>query len=122
MPMQPSPIADTCKLLPSVRLSMVPPAFVTGCLHFTEAGPPLGCPTLLIQVPADPLTRRWTGLRFVMDTRNEIREFLTSRRAKITPEQAGLRTYGTASRRVPGLRREEVALLAGVSVDYYTRL
>ena len=56
-----------------------------------------------------------------MDTRNEIREFLTSRRAKITPEQAGLRTYGD-NRRVPGLRREEVALLAGVSVDYYTRL
>jgi transcriptional regulator with XRE-family HTH domain len=57
-----------------------------------------------------------------MDTRSEIREFLTSRRAKITPEQAGLRTYGTGPRRVPGLRREEVALLAGVSVDYYTRL
>lgn len=57
-----------------------------------------------------------------MDTRNEIREFLTSRRARITPEQAGLRTYGSGSRRVPGLRREEVALLAGVSVDYYTRL
>lgn len=56
-----------------------------------------------------------------MDTRNEIREFLTSRRAKITPDQAGLRTYG-GSRRVPGLRREEVALLAGVSVDYYIRL
>jgi transcriptional regulator with XRE-family HTH domain len=57
-----------------------------------------------------------------VDTRNEIREFLTSRRARITPEQAGLRTYGTGPRRVPGLRREEVALLAGVSVDYYTRL
>ncbi len=57
-----------------------------------------------------------------MDTRNELREFLTSRRAKITPEQAGLRTYGAGARRVPGLRREEVALLAGVSVDYYTRL
>jgi transcriptional regulator with XRE-family HTH domain len=57
-----------------------------------------------------------------MDTRNEIREFLTTRRARITPEQAGLRTYGTGSRRVAGLRREEVALLAGVSVDYYTRL
>src|SRR5213076_3372631 len=57
-----------------------------------------------------------------MDTRSEIREFLTSRRARITPEQAGLRTYGTGPRRVPGLRREEVALLAGVSVDYYTRL
>jgi transcriptional regulator with XRE-family HTH domain len=56
-----------------------------------------------------------------MDARNEVREFLTSRRAKLTPDQAGLRTYG-ATRRVPGLRREEVALLAGVSVDYYTRL
>jgi transcriptional regulator with XRE-family HTH domain len=56
-----------------------------------------------------------------VDTRNEIREFLTSRRAKITPEQSGLRTFG-GNRRVPGLRREEVALLAGVSVDYYTRL
>jgi transcriptional regulator with XRE-family HTH domain len=51
----------------------------------------------------------------------ELREFLTSRRGRITPEQAGLRTFGGA-RRVPGLRREEVALLAGVSVDYYTRL
>ena len=56
-----------------------------------------------------------------MDARTEIREFLTSRRARITPEQAGLPTFG-ATRRVPGLRREEVALLAGVSVDYYTRL
>jgi transcriptional regulator with XRE-family HTH domain len=57
-----------------------------------------------------------------MDSRGEIREFLTTRRARITPEQAGLRTYGTGPRRVAGLRREEVALLAGVSVDYYTRL
>jgi transcriptional regulator with XRE-family HTH domain len=56
-----------------------------------------------------------------VDTRSEIRDFLTSRRARITPEQAGLPAYG-ASRRVAGLRREEVALLAGVSVDYYTRL
>ena len=55
-----------------------------------------------------------------MDTRSEIREFLTSRRAKITPEQAGLTSYGP--RRVPGLRREEVAVLAGVSVPYYTRI
>jgi transcriptional regulator with XRE-family HTH domain len=57
----------------------------------------------------------------VVDNRNEIRQFLTSRRARITPQQAGLPVYG-ANRRVPGLRREEVALLAGVSVDYYTRL
>ena len=56
-----------------------------------------------------------------MDHRSEIRDFLTTRRARITPEQAGLPSYGT-SRRVPGLRREEAAMLAGVSVDYYTRL
>ncbi len=55
-----------------------------------------------------------------MDTKNEIREFLTSRRGRVTPEQAGLPSYG--ARRVPGLRREEVAVLAGVSVPYYTRL
>jgi len=55
-----------------------------------------------------------------MDTKSEVREFLTSRRARITPEQAGVTAYG--ERRVPGLRREEVAVLAGVSVDYYTRL
>src|SRR5881409_1466537 len=55
-----------------------------------------------------------------MDARSEIREFLTSRRARITPEHAGLRSFG--GRRVPGLRREEVAVLAGVSVPYYTRL
>jgi transcriptional regulator with XRE-family HTH domain len=56
-----------------------------------------------------------------MDNRSEIREFLASRRARITPQQAGLPAYG-ANRRVPGLRREEVALLAGVSVDYYTQM
>jgi transcriptional regulator with XRE-family HTH domain len=56
-----------------------------------------------------------------MDYRSETRDFLTTRRAKITPEQAGLPIYG-GNRRVSGLRREEVAMLAGVSVDYYTRL
>ncbi|GAA1195546.1 helix-turn-helix transcriptional regulator [Pseudonocardia alaniniphila] len=55
-----------------------------------------------------------------MDQRSEIREFLASRRARITPEQVGLPHAG--SRRVPGLRREEVAILAGVGVDYYTRI
>ena len=56
-----------------------------------------------------------------MDNRNEISDFLTSRRAKITPERAGLPAY-SGRRRVSGLRREEVALLARISVDYYTRL
>jgi transcriptional regulator with XRE-family HTH domain len=57
-----------------------------------------------------------------VDNRNEIRNFLATRRAKIRPEQAGLPVYGGGRRRVTGLRREEVALLAGVSVDYYTKL
>ena len=55
-----------------------------------------------------------------MDAASELSQFLTSRRAKVTPEQAGLPSYG--QRRVPGLRREEVASLAGVSVEYYKRL
>lgn len=57
-----------------------------------------------------------------MDLKAEIKEFLTSRRARITPDRAGLPAYGGANRRVSGLRREEVAMLSGVSVDYYTRL
>lgn len=53
--------------------------------------------------------------------REDIREFLITRRARITPQQAGLPRYG-ARRRVAGLRRDEAALLAGISVEYYTRL
>jgi transcriptional regulator with XRE-family HTH domain len=56
-----------------------------------------------------------------VNTRSDVREFLASRRARLTPEQAGLPVYGM-TRRVGGLRREEVALLAGVSVDYYNRV
>ncbi|WP_328634620.1 helix-turn-helix transcriptional regulator [Streptomyces sp. NBC_00356] len=55
-----------------------------------------------------------------MDNRQEVSAFLKSRRARITPEQAGLPVYG--QRRVPGLRRGEVAMLAGMSVEYYTRM
>jgi transcriptional regulator with XRE-family HTH domain len=55
-----------------------------------------------------------------VDNRSEVREFLTSRRAKIAPEQAGLPPAG--QRRVPGLRRSEVAALAGMSVEYYAKL
>ncbi|MCF6467961.1 helix-turn-helix domain-containing protein [Nonomuraea sp. MG754425] len=54
------------------------------------------------------------------DNRAQIRDFLTTRRAKLTPEQVGLPAGGR--RRVPGLRREEVAVLAGVSTEWYTRL
>ncbi|WP_445169233.1 helix-turn-helix transcriptional regulator [Mycolicibacterium sp. Dal123E01] len=55
------------------------------------------------------------------DLRADIRAFLSSRRARIPPERAGLPAYG-GNRRVKGLRREEVALLAGVSVEYYVRM
>lgn len=56
-----------------------------------------------------------------MDHRNDLREFLTSRRERLTPQQAGLPDFG-GRRRVKGLRREEVALLAGMSTEYYVRL
>lgn len=55
-----------------------------------------------------------------MDNRSEVRAFLTSRRDRLSPDQVGLSSYG--ARRVPGLRRAEVAQLAGVSIEYYTRL
>jgi hypothetical protein len=56
-----------------------------------------------------------------IDLRAEIRDFLSTRRARLTPQQAGLPAYGS-NRRVKGLRREEVAMLAGVSIDYYIRM
>src|SRR3712207_4873890 len=68
--------------------------------------------------PLRPAVRRTVD---PVDNRAEIRDFLASRRARITPEQAGL-LPGGGRRRVPGLRREEVAVLAGVSTDWYTRL
>ena len=61
--------------------------------------------------------RRYRGW---VDNRDAVREFLTSRRAKITPQQAGVPASG--QRRVPGLRRSEVATLAGMSVEYYSKL
>ena len=66
-------------------------------------------------------TSSTTGVPAPADARAEVKDFLTTRRAKITPQMAGLPVVG-GNRRVPGLRREEVAMLAGVSVDYYTRL
>jgi hypothetical protein len=55
------------------------------------------------------------------DARGEIRAFLSTRRARISPAQAGLPVYRGEHRRVSGLRREEVAVLAGISTEYYTR-
>lgn len=84
--------------------------------------PPAGCKDAgRSRYWQNPLRQTLAGYARVVDARSELREFLTSRRARLTPDVAGLPVYG-GSRRVPGLRREEVALLAGVSVDYYTRL
>ena len=55
-----------------------------------------------------------------MDDQREVSEFLRTRRERLTPDQAGL--IGGGRRRVPGLRREEVAMLAGVSTDYYAKM
>src|SRR3954451_14736532 len=62
--------------------------------------------------------RSYPGL---VSNRDEVKAFLSTRRAKLTPEQAGLAHY-SRNRRVPGLRRSEVADLAGVSVEYYSQL
>ena len=57
----------------------------------------------------------------IEDTREQVRDFLSSRRARLTPQRAGIAPYG-GRRRVAGLRRDEVAMLAGVSLDYYIRM
>jgi len=77
-------------------------------LDILDRGSPPGAPTVQ------------PGKTTTMNAANDIAEFLATRRARIRPEQAGLPSYG--KRRVPGLRREEVASLAGVSADYYRRL
>ena len=77
---------------------------------------------LLIRALTGPVSSPGVGRSVEdVDRRKDIQEFLTSRRARLTPEQAGLASFGD-KRRVTGLRREEVAMLAGVSMDYYARL
>ena len=89
---------------------------------FSQAALPTRAGDPLYRVNAsDPLEPGRVAYRRGMDTRNDIREFLTTRRARLTPEQVGLPDFG-GRRRVPGLRREEVALVAGMSVEYYVRL
>lgn len=66
-------------------------------------------------------TARWPARNVDrMENRAEVREFLTSRRAKLTPDDVGI--PGGSNRRVPGLRRNEVATLAGVSIEYYAKI
>lgn len=72
-------------------------------------------------MPVPPTGRLFARTVEIVTNNSEVREFLKSRRARITPDMAGLQIYG-GLRRVPGLRREELAMLAGMSIDYYNRL
>lgn len=74
-----------------------------------------GCPN------RDPLPGFGPRMFVSMNNRDDLSAFLVSRRAKLSPEQVGLPDFG-GRRRVPGLRREEVALIAGMSSEYYKRL
>src|SRR5205085_10573479 len=91
-----------------------------GCIQHTAISAPLRVAGIRDtgSTSQQPRVRPYGG---AVDNRGEVRDFLTTRRARITPEQAGLPDYG-GRRRVPGLRRTEVAALAGVSVEYYTQL
>src|SRR6185503_21078954 len=82
------------------------------------AGPPRAGTGRATYPRDSPAPRAHTG---EVDRSKEIADFLRSRRAAISPDQAGLDADGRV-RRVPGLRRDEVARLAGVSTEYYTRL
>jgi Helix-turn-helix domain len=75
---------------------------------------------LVTRTDRAPQPTRKTTYASDVDIKTEIRDFLTSRRARITPEDVGITSFG--QRRVPGLRREEVATLAGLSIEYYNRL
>ena len=88
--------------------------------HHTGVSRRVGVPVETCTDRASHAASRRRRTLDVVDNRTEVREFLVSRRAKITPEQAGL--PGRRNRRVPGLRRSEVAALAGVSVEYYAKL
>jgi transcriptional regulator with XRE-family HTH domain len=84
--------------------------------------PPRAREDVLIRVLIGPVSAGASGRSVEdVDHRKDIQEFLTTRRAQLTPEQAGLASFGD-KRRVTGLRREEVGMLAGVSMDYYARL
>ena len=90
------------------------------CVHHITVDTRGGGVTVKRCTDREPLGDAAAPTLSFMNNRDEVREFLMSRRAKVTPEEAGLPTG--QNRRVAGLRRSEVAMLAGVSVEYYARL
>ena len=93
-----------------------------GGVHDAQQSRPAGRKEVPVETCTDRASLRAGARRTVaeVDNRAEVREFLVSRRANLTPQHAGLASHGR--RRVPGLRRSEVAALAGVSVEYYSKL
>lgn len=89
-------------------------------IHYSEPIEPVAVTSLPRVCAYLPPLAGW-AYRCAMDHQAELRGFLTTRRARISPAEAGLTPF-PGLRRVPGMRREEVAYLAGISVDYYTRL
>src|SRR3954466_12798524 len=76
------------------------------------------CWNVYRQPTTDPRSATYRG---DVDNRAEVKDFLATRRARLTPQRAGLTAF-SLNRRVPGLKRSEVADLAGVSVEYYSQL
>jgi transcriptional regulator with XRE-family HTH domain len=93
-----------------------------GGMHDAQQSRAAGRKEVPVETCTDRASLRAGARRTVaeVDNRAEVREFLVSRRANLTPQHAGLASHGR--RRVPGLRRSEVAALAGVSVEYYSKL
>src|SRR6476469_3126494 len=109
------------ELLPAAGRSVEPGYVVRAFVGSSQPARGSSRESLSRGVPTGHLTSRGSRRNVGrVDNRAEVREFLSSRRAKITPQQAGVPDIGT--RRVEGLRRGEVAALAGVSVEYYSKL
>ena len=112
-------LCRSCSVSPSCQVTRVAPRRLQSTERRSAAGE--GEPVER-GTGRDPHARRGAPTVVGMDQRQELRDFLLSRRARITPQQAGLPHFGASSRRVPGLRRSELALLANVSVEYLTKL
>src|SRR3954453_2716463 len=105
-----APIPEEAPVMTAVRFVRSMPVMVRRVPRRSQAS----------SQPRTHRTRLRVGARATLSLMAELGDFLRSRRARLQPQDVGLPDYGR--RRVPGLRREELAQLAGVSVDYYVRL
>src|SRR6478735_6806817 len=121
--MAPSPMRETSRPARCAVFMKVTPSREVQAERYEPCNPPRErrrshCWKVYRQPTPGPTGRSYGG---EVDNRDEIKDFLRTRRARLTPEDAGLTAFGS-NRRVPGLKRGEVADLAGVSVEYYAQL